>query len=104
MGSSSPGSSVHGILQAGILEQVAMSSSRGSSWISDQTHVTCIGRQILYHCAKELMLLNCGVREDLGVPLTAGRSNQSVLKESYPEYSLEGLMLKLKPQYSGHLM
>ena len=51
-----------------------------------------------------MMLLNCGVREDLGVPLTAGRSNQSVLKESYPEYSLEGLMLKLKPQYSGHLM
>ena len=59
-----PGSSVHRISQARILEQVAMSSSRGSSWISDQTHVTCIGRQILYHCAKELMLLNCGVGED----------------------------------------
>ena len=35
---------------------------------------------------------------------TARRSNQSILKEISPEYSLEGLMLKLKPQYSGHLM
>ena len=35
---------------------------------------------------------------------TARRSNQSILKEISPEYSLEGLMLKLKPQYFGHLM
>ena len=48
---------------------------------------------------EELMLLNCGVREDLRAPLTAGRSNQSILKESNPEYSLQGLMLKLKLQY-----
>ena len=38
------------------------------------------------------------------VPWTAGRSNQSILKEIGPEYSLEGLMLKLKLQYFGHLM
>ena len=38
------------------------------------------------------------------VPWTAWRSNQSILKEISPEYSLEGLMLKLKLQYSGHLM
>ena len=38
------------------------------------------------------------------VPWTARRSNQSVLKEISPEYSLEGLMLKLKRQYFGHLM
>ena len=38
------------------------------------------------------------------VPWTARRSNQSILKEINPEYSLEGLMLKLKLQYSGHLM
>ena len=38
------------------------------------------------------------------VPWTARRSNQSVLKEINPEYSLEGLMLKLKLQYSGHLI
>ena len=38
------------------------------------------------------------------VPWTAGRSNLSILKEISPEYSLEGLMLKLKLQYFGHLM
>ena len=43
-------------------------------------------------------------RRLLGVPWTARRSNQSILKEISPEYSLEGLMLKLKLQYSGHLM
>ena len=48
------------------------------------------------------MLLNCGVGENLRVPWTARRSNQSILKEINPEYSLEGLMLKL--QYFGHMM
>ena len=38
------------------------------------------------------------------VPWTARRSNKSILKEISPEYSLERLMLKLKPQYFGHLM
>ena len=38
------------------------------------------------------------------IPWTARRSNQSILKEVNPEYSLEGLMLKLKLQYFGHLM
>ena len=50
------------------------------------------------------MLLNCGVGEDLRVPWTARRSSQSILKEISPEYSLEGLILKLKLQYFGHLM
>ena len=50
------------------------------------------------------MLLNCGVGEDLGVPWTARRSNQSILKEISPGISLEGMMLKLKLQYFGHLM
>ena len=40
----------------------------------------------------------------LRVPQTARRSNQSILKEISPEYSLEGLMVKLKVQYFGHLM
>ena len=54
---------------------------------------------------KELMLFNCGVGEDsLRVPWTARRSNQSILKEISPGCSLEGLMLKLKLQYFGHLM
>ena len=43
-------------------------------------------------------------RRLLGVPWTARRSNQSILKETSPEYSLEGLMLKLKLQYVGHLI
>ena len=43
-------------------------------------------------------------RRLLRVPWTARRSNQSILKETSPEYSLEGLMLKLKLQYFGHLM
>ena len=43
-------------------------------------------------------------RRLLRVPWTARRSNQSILKEISPEYSVEGLMLKLKLQYSGHLM
>ena len=51
------------------------------------------------------MLLNCGVGEDfLRVPWTARRSNQSILKGISPACSLEGLMLKLKLQYFGHLM
>jgi len=50
------------------------------------------------------MLLNCGVAEDLRIPWTVRRSNQSTLKEISSEYSLQGLMLKLKPQYFGHLM
>ena len=56
---------------------------------------------------EELMLLNCGTGEDSWcwrVPWTAGRSNQSILKEISPEYSLKGLMLKLKLQYFGHLI
>ena len=46
--------------------------------------------------AEELMLSHCGVEEDSRVSWTARRSNQSMLKEINPEYSLEGLMLKLQ--------
>ena len=49
MDHSLPGSSVHGILQARILEWVAMPSSKGSSRPRDQTCISCIGRQIVYH-------------------------------------------------------
>ena len=51
-----------------------------------------------------MMLLNCGVGEDLRILWTARRSNQSILKEINVEYSLEGLILKLKLLYFGHLM
>ena len=54
--------------------------------------------------AEELMVLNCGFGETLRVPWTARRSNQSILKEINPKYSLEGLMLKVNLHYFGHLM
>ena len=50
-----------------------------------------------------MMLLNYGAGKDSRVPWTARRSNQSILKEINPEHSLEGLMVKLKLQYFGHL-
>ena len=72
------------------------------------------GRESLAHCSswgrKELDMtkrieLNCGCwRKLLSVPWAAGRSNKSNLKEISPVYSMEGLMLKLKLQYLGHLM
>ena len=49
------------------------------------------------------MLLNCGVGEDSSVPWTVRRSNQPILKEISSGCSLEGLMLRLKLQYFGHL-
>ena len=52
-----------------------------------------------FHWPFFLLLHHC-----LRVPWTSRRSNQSILKEINPEYSLEGLMLKLKPQYFGHSM
>ena len=53
---------------------------------------------------EELMLSNSGAERLLRVPWTARRSNQSVLKVINPEYSLKGLMIKLKLRYSGHQM
>ena len=50
------------------------------------------------------MLLNCGFGEDSMSPWAARRSNQPILKKISPGCSLEGLMLKLKLQYYGHLM
>ena len=50
------------------------------------------------------MLSNCGAGEDSGESRAAWRSNLSISKEINPDYSLEGLMLKLKLQYFGHLM
>ena len=55
--------------------------------------------------AKESMFLNCGAkRRFFRVPWTARKSDQSILKKGNSEYPLEGLMLKLKLQYFGHLM
>ena len=54
--------------------------------------------------AEKLMLSNCGAGEDLRVLWRAKRSNQSILKEINPKYSLKGQMLKMKFQYFGHVM
>ena len=55
--------------------------------------------------AEELIISNCDAREDFWKSIwTATTSNQSILKEISPDYSLEGLMLKLKFQNFGHLM
>ena len=54
--------------------------------------------------AKVLMLLNCGAEKTLESLWNVRRSYQSFIKEISPEYSLEGLMQKLKLQYFGHLM
>ena len=51
-----------------------------------------------------MVLSNSGVGRFLGVPWPAKRSNQSILKEVSPDYSLGGLMLKLQLQYFGHLV
>ena len=115
-----------GFSQARILELVAISFSRGTSWPRDWTQVSCIsciGRQILYHWATRKALYGCESwtvkkvehwridafklwcwRRLLRVPWTARRYNQSILKEISPGCSLEILMLKLKLQYFGHLM
>ena len=149
---SSPGSSVHGILQARILEWVAILFSRVSSQSRDRTQVSCIAGRcfnlwatreahdnldsilksrditlptkfrlvkalvfpvVMYglwefdykECwaPKNWFFWTVVLEKTLGVPWTA-RSNQSILKEISPEYSLEALMLKLKLQYFGHLM
>ena len=55
-------------------------------------------------CRRIDTLEQCSWRRLLRVPWTARKSNQSILKEISPEYSLEGLILKLKLQYFGHLM
>ena len=64
------------------------------SWTVKKVECRRIGAFELWWCWRRL----------LRVPWTARRSNQSILKEISPEYSLEGLMLKLKLQYFGHLM
>ena len=106
------------------MEWVAISFSRGSSRPRDRTLVSCIAGRcfnlwanreaIMYGCEgwtikkaeywrTDVFELQCWRRLSR-IPWTARRPNQSILKEISPEYSLEGLMLKLKLQYFGDLM
>ena len=111
---SSPGSAVHGISQTRSLEWAAISFSSRSSWPRGWTYISCVGRWVLNYWATRELSACIFTHFDafdlwywrrlLRVPWTARRSSQSILKEISPEYSLEGLMLKLTLQYFGHLM
>ena len=99
---SSPGSPIPGILQARILEWVAISFSSACNW---KVKVKLLSRVwLLDECqlidAFELWYW----RRLLRAPWTERGSNQSILKEINPDYSLKGPMLKLKLQYFGHLL
>ena len=117
MDCSPPGSSIHGIFQARVLEwgAIAFSDDKPTQHIKKQRHYfankglssqTTVFPVVMYGCKSwtikkaerqriDAFELWCW-RRPLRVPWTAGRSNQSILKEISPEYSLEGLMLKLK--------
>ena len=108
-----PGSSVHGIFQAIVLEWIAISFPRGSSRPRDRTRVShIVDRPFIVWATSWSINKADRWRTDTfelwywrrlsRVPWTARRSNQSILKEINPEYSLKGLMLKL--HYSSHLM
>ena len=125
MDCSLPGSSVHGICQARVLEWVAIAfcmtnldsilKSRDITLLTEVHLVKAmVFAVVMYGCESwtikkaeqqriDAFELWCW-RRLLRVPWTARRSKQSILKEISPEYSLEGLMLKLKLQYFGHLM
>ena len=94
----------HYLANKGLYSQsYGFSSSHGKMWCERWTHKE--GWVLKNWCFRELMLsFNWCWRRLLRVPWPARRSNQSVLKEINPNYSLEGLMLKLKLQYFGHLM
>ena len=117
---SSPGSAIPGILQARTLEWVTnLDSILKSRDITLPTEVhrvkAVVFPVVIYGCESwtikkkkaERQRIDafelCCWRRLLRVPWTARRSNQSILKEISPEYSLEGLMVKLKLQYFGNL-
>ena len=121
MDCSLPGASIHGILQARVLEWVAIAFSDSilnSRDITLPTKVRLVKAVVfpvvMYGCESWIVKkaecrridafeLWCW-RRLLRVPWTTRRSNQSILKETSPGCSLEGMMLKLKLQYFGHLM
>ena len=120
MDCSLPGASIHGILQARVLEWVAIAFSDSilnSRDITLPTKVRLVKAMIfpvvMYGCESWIVKKAECRRIDafevwcwrrlLRVPWTARRSNQSILREISPGCSLEGLMLKLKLQYFGHL-
>ena len=98
-----PGSSVHGISQAKILEWVAISFSRASSWPRDQTCVSCIGRWILYRWATRegpLLLKNI-TKFNMSQPVTSsGLRNFNSLRRSMGKDYLSPCVLNLVHEYN----
>ena len=125
MDCSLPGSSIHGIFQARVLEwgAIAFTDDQPRQHIKKQRHTlltkvhlvkAMVFPVVMYGCESwtikkaeceriDAFELWCS-RRLFRVPWTARRSNQSILKEISPGCSLEGLMLKLKLQYFGHLI
>ena len=103
-----PGSSIHGIFQAGILEWVAISFSRASSWPRDGTHisyVSCIGRQVLYHWCYLGGLPCCLPNLSLGWedPLVKGMAtHSSILAWRIPQTEEPGGLQSMGLQRVGH--
>ena len=124
MDCSLPGSSIHGIFQARVLEwrAIAFSMTNLDSILKSRDITLPTKVHLVKAMVFPVVMSGCESwtikkaehrrtdafelcwRRLSRVPWTARRSNQSVLKEISPEYSLEGLMLKLKLQYFGHLM
>ena len=114
MDCSLPGCSVHGILQARILEWVAISFSRGSSSPRNRTQVSCTAGRVFTNWAtrevperwapKNWYFWTVVLEKTLENPLDGKEIKPVHPKEISPEYSLEGLMLKLKLKYFCHLM
>ena len=112
MDCSPPGSSVHGILQASILEWVAMPSSRRSSWPRNRTcvsYVSCIGSWVLYHCSVICgglkRALNSRIHSQLSCPLAAPGSSErgSGPKEEKDAEALQWGCLCLLAAWLPHL-
>ena len=94
MDCSLPGSSVHGISEVRILKWAAISFSRGSSWFRDWTHVSCIGRHILYHWAN---------REAPKLSLSIMNLALSILFIYYPYIDWLELYARLLPWFLGYI-
>ena len=89
---SPPGSSIHGIFQARIQEWIAISFSRGSSQARDWTQVSCIGRQILYHCA---------IRGVHGGKMKCRSQKLRVQKDMAPRWQPESRLHATRGQWPG---
>ena len=107
MDCSPPGSSVHGILQARILESVPIYYFRGSSPPRDRTHIFCIDRQILYHCTVGKTSL--GHTQDFLLPVNAAsspnrkeiRGESDSQRTQLPDFSIVSTPHVQKPRSLG---